>query len=1393
MGELYMKKNEKNKILKLSFLAFCAFFFWATGVNAQNQFAKEACVVDAKFDSDITGNTLRRAIEKQFNLNSNSGIRKLVPCNTIYLTTDIKLNKAIAINGLGSIRIIGASENCKIDSDGKSNGACDVLVPRTIDITAVRSFYSLKKSNPASEEDAYKCAIMVAPTTEEALFRNIKIVGGDPRAEDTRQPLAGLCIQTQKNTLDKVEVTGVDTGIVFGSAAFNNKILNGTKVTNTRVAIDLGGRVTAAGSETTYNILGPQISLYNTDQKVVTSLNYEIKADFPAEFCQVTESTANHVVVGAVVDPSGRVIPVQTVLLYKVVPGESGEESTLIGAFADDLENMAFADESEVGLQLPKDADGNIDVLNLSADRGFLLPTNEFTFTFNSEKDTDIYMIAYLGEKEVAGSSINFQLRGCDGDGNWEGSRPPVGGSEGDTGSAVGSRTVKPLYTTPDECSAYYRGGIAVGNFKADTDGDGLYDYMEFKNFRCGHDSRTTKWDDPDSDGDGILDGVEDKNPNGYVDYFKLLETFQEGFTGLNGKSVEEVCDEKGNTASELIRIYNSMPGITVSRIRIIDREIGKRKTYYDPASRNCYVEMRPDFIDGIGFNPAPNRNRGRGGISRQAIKPVPVLDTLDNFGRPAGFDPCNDLLTIKGKFPGETSPIQPDTDQDSKHEYLEDRSWRFELLGATGKFYKYLQDGRQLTCGNDIEGNVIYCTCSDSEMNGGKAIGIKYWFNKPLNVSANATLPEGIDANDPVNFYCKSEFLIGSDFNGSHDPAEAESDPTLPDTDGDKLCDGPGCNLYARERCDKNFLIAERDNCPNEANSDNSECIWECVEDRPRKEAEFLIEHYNKRIVAENTARAAEEGYVAKPSTSLPAIRSSKTVAMRDFVNDEIRLPSRDHDNIPDVIENEVCAPNALGFNPKKPETDDAGKILTKANGDPLINPDRFSYTSETYLIGCYVDRDGDGAKDCEEDFNLMGGQPDAGETNPKVPDTDGDGILDGLELKGFNANIDGQRVTIKTSPLDADSDGDGLDDLQELTGNRLAAGAGVLPATISITIARTGNQCRNWGSGAFSTNPSGEDKDNDGVADGFDTDKDGIPDGVEAGVPGAIHEKIAQNELFSKLESAVDIASDPLTYDSDGDGLSDGQELGVDGKFNAATDSNPCDPDTDSTPPGDKEEEPGCAIIPGLCNGPINGFVDSDGDSIPDALNEVDSDVDGLTDGEEEYIANTDPFNPDMDGDGLVDGIELFDQTIGASNPRLRSSGGGTDPNNADTDGDGLCDGPISVAGVCRGGEDVNKNGFVDIDPRTGLRQETDPREWSTVGDGVSDAHKICAGGKNCNLSLGRRTEAANNAFRGGCSMGANIPADVNSMLAVFGFPGFLGMLLMRLRMRFRNKVSK
>lgn len=133
-------------------------------------------------------------------------------------------------------------------------------------------------------------------------------------------------------------------------------------------------------------------------------------------------------------------------------------------------------------------------------------------------------------------------------------------------------------------------------------------------------------------------------------------------------------------------------------------------------------------------------------------------------------------------------------------------------------------------------------------------------------------------------------------------------------------------------------------------------------------------------------------------------------------------------------------------------------------------------------------------GSSDSDDDDmdGLTNGEEKAARTDKENPDTDGDGLKDGEEVKRYSTN-----------PTDADTDGDGLSDGAEVT--------------------------------AHKTNPNRTDTDGDGLSDGeevtritsdptkADTDGDGLQDGAEV----SVHR------------------TDPLRTDTDGDKLGDGEEV--------------------------------------------------------------------------------------------------------------------------------------------------------------------------------------------------------------------------------------------------------
>jgi hypothetical protein len=329
--------------------------------------------------------------------------------------------------------------------------------------------------------------------------------------------------------------------------------------------------------------------------------------------------------------------------------------------------------------------------------------------------------------------------------------------------------------------------------------------------------------------------------------------------------------------------------------------------------------------------------------------------------------------------------------------------------------------------------------------------------------------------------------------------------------------------------------------------------------------------------------------------------------------------------------------------------------------------------------------DTDCDGLSD-EEEFATV--YPGGKKTDPANPDSDGDGIPDGVERgRTTSPNVgcgfvgDGDPSS-RTLPTDADSDADGIPD-------------GVEDADKNGTV-DTGE-----------TDPNQPDSDGDGLADGVeDSNKNGMVDVGE---------------------------TDPRKRDSDGDRINDRIELQV-------TMTNPLNPDTD----GD-----GCQD--GVEDFNQNGVIDS-GETNPNvkdcgAMNMPDADMDGIPDAVED-ATGTNKNMPDTDGDGLPDGVEDKNKNgrvdIGETNPRRRDTdcdglidgptngatlgedqngngivdAGETDPSKADSDGDGVRDGV--ERGVTTNPDATNCPNFIpDANPGT----TTDPTVADSDGDGIAD----------------------------------------------------------------------
>ncbi|WP_375761096.1 Ig-like domain-containing protein [Corallococcus exercitus] len=334
-------------------------------------------------------------------------------------------------------------------------------------------------------------------------------------------------------------------------------------------------------------------------------------------------------------------------------------------------------------------------------------------------------------------------------------------------------------------------------------------------------------------------------------------------------------------------------------------------------------------------------------------------------------------------------------------------------------------------------------------------------------------------------------------------------------------------------------------------------------------------------------------------------------------------------------------------------------------------------------------VDTDNDGLTD-EEEVDLG--------TNPNDPDSDDDGIPDGIEVKvggtdpldddsdddgiidgNEDADHDGIVDADETDPKDIDTDDDGLTDGVE-TGVTEPQGDDTDPSKFVADK-----------DPATTTNPLDDDTDDDGLLDGNeDANHDGLKDPTE---------------------------TDPNDIDTDDDGLTDGLELGLTQPQGEDTDPTKFvadqDPDTKTNPLNPDTD--GGSVLDGIEDRNHNGRVDVLEPDPNNAADDKDADGDGI-DNATELEKGTDPFDPDTDDDGVPDGIDGLTDTDGD---------GTVDALDPDSDNDGILDGTelgVTVETAPPGTDTSSPNFKPDADPTT----KTDPKKADTDGDGLKDGEE-------------------------------------------------------------------
>ncbi len=334
----------------------------------------------------------------------------------------------------------------------------------------------------------------------------------------------------------------------------------------------------------------------------------------------------------------------------------------------------------------------------------------------------------------------------------------------------------------------------------------------------------------------------------------------------------------------------------------------------------------------------------------------------------------------------------------------------------------------------------------------------------------------------------------------------------------------------------------------------------------------------------------------------------------------------------------------------PRWTDADEAPGRQVDENGDGVV--DRLAPTGPDDVVTDprNPDTDGDGISDAEEvlgysirprNSNPADPLPPPITTDPTRADTDGDTAPDGLERRlGGNPNDPTDR------DMFADDDRDGLANVEELDGWVVRVRT-VSPAAFQQSPQFIDLHVR--------SNPFDADSDDDEIADGEEFLLKTVPSYYLADADAGRDFPLLTNDpplttvdvTFGGLTAAqvTSLLTKITPLDSDGDGLTDFQEVrGF--KLGGRPDDgfivlDPTDADTDDDKRPDGAEAELVDSVATRWVVAVEGKAPKRVYSDPRA---ADADLDGLADGDE-FFYKSDPTAGDSDGDGRVDGQDTLD----------------------------------------------------------------------------------------------------------------------------------------------------
>jgi hypothetical protein len=819
---------------------------------------------------------------------------------------------------------------------------------------------------------------------------------------------------------------------------------------------------------------------------------------------------------------------------------------------------------------------------------------------------------------------------------------------------------------------------------ESDSDGDGLSDILETGG-DCTYDVGVdTNPLDEDTDDDGIKDGVEDFDKDGIHDFTETdpLNPDTDGDSLLDGD--EDINFNGMVDNSESDPLDECDPFATGPGCDGVDEDddgyfsnVLDTDPNFDPDDTNPCIPDNTvnacDFdMDGL-VNQDDTDDDCDGVPDIFDVNPYNANSDSDGDGLTDNIETGGDCVFDLGV---DTDPLRVDTDQDGIEDGVEDAD-------LDGNF----ENGETDPLNPDTDGDTIEDGVEDANQNG-------------------QIDPDESDPTDKCDPYTNVAGCIPTDEDGDgYFPDYPDNDPQFDPNDMD-ACDPD----HTSDACDFDL-----DGTPNGGDlDDDGDGVADILD----------VDPYNPDSDSDN------DGLTDDFETG----------------GDGNYNPDEDSDPL------NPCDPDPSALACIGTDDDNDGYYSDFNVDDPLYDPDD---TNPCIPDGCSLscDLDNDGivnSVDIDDDFD---GVKDVNDVDPCDPmsDSDADGIPDIIETGGDGA----YNIAFDTNPLNPDTDEDGLSD-------------GIEDA----------NQDGEWNPDT-ETNPLNPDTDDDNIVDGVeDANQDGV---YEPGSESDPKDQCSPNETFpvcdwdnDGIPNSIDMDDDgdcvpddqdlanfDINSDSDNDGISDREECD-----NGSNPLDPCDPnplhptctgnmndidldgylsDVDpSDPLFDPNDNDACQpdFTNGMCDfdndtEPNDIDLDDDGDGVAD-VDDVDpynilsdSDNDGLADyfetggnGDQSYDVgiDTDPLNPDTDGDGILDGTE-------DTNLNGDLDAGETDPLDDDSDDDSLLDGEedANQDGVLNIGEsdplnpDDDNDGVLTIDEDT--NQDTDLFNDDTDGDGIVD----------------------------------------------------------------------